>query len=137
MINKAVLDQARVRRVPKQFSWIDHKLVQDGYVKRCNVTSLALYLFLVTVCDAQGLSYYSDPKIAENLAIEINALYAARESLIQQGMIAYQKPLYQVLALDVATALIKPKPQEALLSQGGEMRTLAEVFETLRNRKKV
>ena len=94
-------------------------------------------MFLVTVCDAQGLSYYSDPKIAENLAIEINALYAARESLIQQGMIAYQKPLYQVLALDVATALIKPKPQEALLSQGGEMRTLAEVFETLRNRKKV
>ena len=50
----------RIRTPPKQFSWVDHRLVRDHYIDRCSHQSAALYLFLVTVADAQGLSYYSD-----------------------------------------------------------------------------
>jgi hypothetical protein len=40
--------------------WIDQRLVRDGHIARCGPQALALYLLLVTVADAQGLSYYSD-----------------------------------------------------------------------------
>ncbi len=46
--------------MPSQFSWVDQRLVRERHIERCDVQALALYLFLVTVADAQGLSYYSD-----------------------------------------------------------------------------
>ena len=57
---KRLLCPTRVRRVPKQFSWVDQRLVRDHYVERCDAYALALYLFLVTIVDGQGLNYYSD-----------------------------------------------------------------------------
>ena len=56
---KRVLCPQRLRKVPRAFSWIDHRLVRDGHISRCSHEALALYLFLVTVADAEGLSYYS------------------------------------------------------------------------------
>jgi hypothetical protein len=61
---------------------------------------LALYLLLVTVGDGQGLSYYSDAGIFRLLRLNGMALAHARRELIDAGLIAYQPPLYQVLALD-------------------------------------
>jgi hypothetical protein len=59
-----------------------------------------LYLFLVTVADAQGLSYYSDAKTARVLNMVESTLAVARRELCRAGLIAYQHPLYQVLSLD-------------------------------------
>jgi hypothetical protein len=55
---------------------------------------------LVTVGDAKGLSYYGDKSIIKYLSMDQNALDDARANLIRIGLIAWQKPLYQVLALD-------------------------------------
>jgi hypothetical protein len=45
---KRLLCPARGRRVPKQFSWVDQRLVRDHYVERCDAYALALYgLFIV------------------------------------------------------------------------------------------
>ena len=55
---KRVLWPERLRQVPRQFSWIDQALVQRGLIDQCDARAAALYLFLVTVCDAQGMSYY-------------------------------------------------------------------------------
>lgn len=96
---KRVLCKERLRRVPAQFSWVDHRLVRDRYIARCSAEALALYLFLVTVGDAQGLSYYSDESISRLLPLDVVALSRARRELIAAELIAYQKPLYQVLAL--------------------------------------
>ena len=62
--------------------------------------ALALYLFLVTVADGQGLSYYSDAGIGKLLPLDESALARARQELIRARLIAYEKPLYQVLSLD-------------------------------------
>lgn len=97
---KRVLCRERVRQVPAQFSWIDHRLVRDRHISRCGASALALYLFLVTVADGKGLSYYSDPTILRLLPLDGPALAGARRELIAAGLVAYQKPLYQVLALD-------------------------------------
>ena len=97
---KRVLCPQRLRRVPPQFSWIDHRLVRDRHIAGRSAQALALYLFLVTVADGQGLSYYSDQTICQLLPLDGVALARARQELIAARLIAYQKPLYQVLALD-------------------------------------
>ena len=97
---KRVLCPQRLRRVPDQFSWIDHRLVRDRHISGRSADSLALYLFLVTVADGQGLSYYSDPAICRLLPLDGAALVRARRELIAARLIAYQRPLYQVLSLD-------------------------------------
>jgi hypothetical protein len=97
---KRVLCKERLRKVPQQFSWIDHRLVRDGHAARCSTNALALYLFLVTVGDAQGLSYYADKTLCRLLRLDAGMLGCARAELIANRLIAYQCPLYQVLALD-------------------------------------
>lgn len=98
-MEKQVLVPARVRVVPRQFSWIDQRVVRDGYWERCDTHALALYLFLVTVADAQGLSYYSDRSLGSYLKWDLPRLEQARQGLMAADLIAYQKPLYQVLSL--------------------------------------
>lgn len=96
---KQVLRPERVRLVPEQFSWIDQTLVQGRFIDRCDTRSAALYLFLVTVADAQGLSYYGASTIAARLHLSTDELGAARIQLMELDLIAYQAPLYQVLSL--------------------------------------
>jgi len=54
---------------------------------------------LVTVADAQGLSYYSDGSLTRELKLDGLGLSKARRQLIDAELIAYQKPLYQVLGI--------------------------------------
>ncbi|MGH8601586.1 MAG: hypothetical protein ACREXR_02025 [Gammaproteobacteria bacterium] len=108
MLVKRVLSPARIRKLPKQFSWIDQRLVRERYTDRCDANALALYLFLVTVADAQGLSYYSDAAIERSLSMDLLSVNKARRALVQASLIAYDKPLYRVLALDRPCALDNP-----------------------------
>ena len=101
-IAKQVLRPERLRFVPEQFSWIDQALVQRGLIDRCDARAAALYLFLVTVADAQGLSYYGAATLAKRLHLSERELGAARSQLIELDLIAYQTPLYQVLSLHEA-----------------------------------
>ena len=107
---KRVLCKQRLRQVPPQFSWIDHRLVRDRHISRCSSNALALYLFLVTVADGQGLSYYADKTICRLLpALDGGSVSRARAELIANQLVAYQPPLYQVLAIGPAPA--SPSPQ--------------------------
>jgi hypothetical protein len=103
-MKKRLLNPERVRKVPPQFSWIDHRLVQENYFVRCDHPAWALYLFLTSVADAEGLSYYSDASLVQRLKMDPVVLSASRRQLVQAGLIAYQKPFYQVLSLDSAQA---------------------------------
>ena len=60
MPNKFPICPDRIRTIPEQFSWVDHRLVRDHHIERLSHQAASLYLFLVTVADCQGLSYYSD-----------------------------------------------------------------------------
>ena len=108
MKTKRVLCPERLRHVPRQFSWIDQRLVREGYIARCGSQALALYLLLVTVGDAQGLSYYSDKAAARLLSLNEAELREARRALLAIGLIAYESPLYQVLSLEPALAGEQP-----------------------------
>ena len=104
MIIKRLLCPERVRQVPAHFSWVDHRLIRDRHIEGCSPQALALYLLLVTVGDAEGLSYYSDRSVAGLLSIEEAVVRKARQELVEAGLIAYRKPLYQVLSLERASS---------------------------------
>jgi len=90
----------RIRKIPKQFSWIDGRFVRDGYLDQCKYPDACIYLFLIAVSDARGLSYYSDDSVCKRLSMDSSCLLSeSRLRLIQLGLIAYKSPLYQVLDL--------------------------------------
>lgn len=105
MTNKLPICPDLVRIVPEQFSWVDHRLVRDHHIDFLTHEAAALYLFLVTVADAQGLSYYSDSSISVRLGIDQPNLLLARRCLVKSKLVAYRKPLYQVLPIvDIPSA---------------------------------
>lgn len=117
MINKQILRPERLRHVPAQFSWVDQRLVRDHFLRRADATAWSLYLVLVTVADAQGLSYYSDATLSRLLHLEARALAEARRQLVAADVVAYQKPLYQVLALPSVAGVVpaaSPRVGQAL-----------------------
>jgi hypothetical protein len=94
-MHKRPLSLARLRTVPQQFSWVDQRLVRERSIDQLSPQACALYLVLVTVADAQGISYYADPSLYQRLSMTGAELHQAR-------LVAYHRPLSQVLALDAA-----------------------------------
>ena len=100
-VSKRILDLKRLREVPEHFSWIDHRLVREHLIEQADVCAWALYLFLVCVADAHGLSYYGDASVCRRLRLSPERLAQARRDLVALDLIAYDPPLYQVLSLPV------------------------------------
>ena len=117
----------RQRHIPPHFSWIDHRLVRDGHVRGRSATALALYLFLVTVSDAEGLSWYSDGGLCQQLAWGEAQLQQARAELQQVGLIAYRKPLVQVLDLALAPTPLPSRSRRA----DGEAAAVGDILKRL------
>jgi ABC-type cobalamin transport system ATPase subunit len=79
---------------------------------------------LVTVSDAEGLSYYSDVAICRRLHLQAEELQRARAQLRQADLIAYQRPLYQVLSLgDPGPATVGPSSERT-----GQTQSVADVL---------
>jgi hypothetical protein len=102
MMNKKILRPERLRQVPAQFSWVDQRLVRENFLRYADPAAWSLYLVLVTVADAQGLSYYSEATLSRLLRMDPPQLARCRQQLVAADLVAYQKPLYQVLALPLA-----------------------------------
>ena len=131
---KQVLWPERLRQVPEQFSWVDQALVQQHFIDRCDARSAALYLFLVTVSDAQGLSYYGASTLARRLRLSDEDFACARQQLIELELIAYRAPLYQVLALPGTVAAPRPVSRAPAI-RGGEPVSLATLLQQAQHRR--
>ena len=138
---KQLLRPERLRQVPRQFSWVDQALVQQHFIDRCEAHSAALYLFLVTVSDAQGLSYYGASTLARRLRLSDEQFAAARQQLIELDLIAYRSPLYQVLALPgtvaapVRDAAAPRAPATTSTNTGGQPVSLATLLQLAQQRR--
>lgn len=125
MITKHLLRVDRQRQIPLSFSWVDHRLIRHAHLRGCDHSAWALYLFLVTVGDVQGLSYYSDAAISRHLKMELLQLSAARQQLLNADLIAYRKPLSQVLSLPDPAASAGPAPQ---LQRAGQAQSVSDIL---------
>lgn len=115
----------RIRRVAKQFGWVDHRLVRDRHIEACSHAAAALYLFLITVADARGLSYYADASIEKRMSMDHHTLCQARDQLIKNALIAYKRPFYQVLPLD------PPPPPVQKRRACDQARSFGQVFKKI------
>ena len=138
---KRLLRPQQLRQVPEHFSWIDHALVQRHLIDRCDARAAALYLFLVTVADAQGLSYYGSSSLMQRLHLSTEELGAARQLLIDLELVAFEAPLYQVLAIpgttvSPRTASTSPASSSAPAARDtGDPVSLAQLLEQLERRR--
>ena len=87
---------------------LPHRCQNPPGLRHAEPAAWSLYLVLVTVADAQGLSYYSDATLSRLLKLDPRQLAQARQQLVAADLVAYQKPLYQVLALPVAALASVP-----------------------------
>ena len=132
MVSKRPICPHRIRTTPSQFSWVDHRLVRDGHIDPLSHAAAALYLFLVTVADAQGLSYYSDRTLCRRLAMSEHSLETARGELLEFDLVAYQPPLYQVLALETrAEQPPDPSPTPTMTPTDRPL-AIKEIFQQIR-----
>jgi hypothetical protein len=94
-----ILVQKRVRQICGSFSWVDHRVITGGFLDELSTIGIVLYFFLMAVSDRHGISYYRDDRICRMLKIDPDSLGKARRDLILRSLIAYEYPVYQVLAL--------------------------------------
>lgn len=123
-MNKVVLCPERMRQIPPQFSWVDQRLAREKVFERAPVEAWALYLFWLTVADAEGLSYYADRTLCRRLAINAAVLERARAALLRLRLVAYRAPLVQVLSFQPPTGDPPPTPsaRRHALEQLSELR---------------
>src|SRR5437660_682675 len=104
VVSKRILDARHVRQIREGFSWIDRRFVRDEWIDRLSLEEGALYFFLVAVADKDGLSFYSDGRIATTVKLDRDRLAHARARLVELGLLAWECPLYQVLELPASVA---------------------------------
>lgn len=121
MIEKRLLNRERLRRPPHTgWSWVDRRFVRE-YAEHLSREAVLLYFFLASAADRQGLSFYSDARIALLLRMRPEAVARAREELVEQDLVAHEPPLTQVLS-------VRPREPRRRLSAGQGLLQLGDVF---------
>jgi len=95
----------RRRSIRNSFSWIDHRFLREGFDQGLTRLEKLLYFVLVAVSNQDGVSFYSDARLAELLDIRFpHELDGARRELLARDLIAFEGGIYQVLDLPVGPA---------------------------------
>jgi hypothetical protein len=90
----------RIRSIHGSFSWIDHRFLRQGFDQGLTRVEKLLYFVLVAVSNRDGVSFYSDERLAEILEIQhAHELTGARSELIDRDLIAFEHGIYQVFDL--------------------------------------
>ena len=111
----------RCRSIRGPFSWIDHRFLREEFDQGLTRLEKLLYFILVAVSNQDGVSFYSDARLAELLDIRFpHELEAARNELVARDLIAYKGGIYQVLDLPAdsprkARGSSPPRPDHPLL----------------------
>jgi hypothetical protein len=90
----------RIRSICGTCSWSDHRFFRQGFDQGLTRLEKLLYLVLIAVSNRDGVSFYSDERLAELLEIRHpHELLGARNELIDRDLIAFEQGIYQVLEL--------------------------------------
>ena len=81
----------RVRRPPRSFAWIDHRVRSSGWLPLLDPPEIGLYLFLVLAADRDGLSCWRLDRIEREMpCFERNVLWRARTRLVELDLVAFR-----------------------------------------------
>jgi hypothetical protein len=101
----------RIRSIHGSFSWIDHRFFRQGFDLGLTRLEKLLYLVLIAVSNRDGVSFYSDERLAELIEIRHpHELTGARSELVARDLIAFEQGIYQVL--DLLPRPLQPGPPD-------------------------
>lgn len=122
MISKEPIRPDRIRRIAGSFSWIDHRILSDGFICSMTKHEILLYFFLILVGDKNGISFYGYDKICNILKIVPDEFVNACKCLVNKSLIAYEDGRFQVLQLPNKRYLIEDT------TRGGKPLSLKDIF---------
>jgi hypothetical protein len=118
---KPILVPARLRRPPASgWSWVDRRFLRE-HAAHLSRDAVLLYFVLCAVADKHGLSFYADATVATLVRINLPALMAARDELLDRDLIAHEARYTQVLSLP-------PAGQHRRCEPGGGLMQLGEIL---------
>lgn len=86
-----LLTPQRIRKVPRSFAWIDHRLRSEGFLQRLRPEDIGLYLFLAIAADRNGLSCWRLDRIGRAMpCFDRHALWDARRRLVELDLLSYR-----------------------------------------------
>jgi hypothetical protein len=92
----------RIRIIRGSFGWIDHRFLRQGFDQGLSRLEKLFHFVLIAVSNCDGVSFYSDERLAEILDIRhAHELTGARNELVARDLIAFKDRVYQVLDLPV------------------------------------
>jgi hypothetical protein len=90
----------RIRIIRGSFAWIDHRFLRQGFDQGLSRLEKLFYFVLIAVSNYDGVSFYSDERLAEILDLRhAHELTGARDELVARDLIAFKERVYQVLDL--------------------------------------
>lgn len=124
MKSKSPILPERVRHISGSFSWLDHRLLHNGFLQLMQPEEMLLYFFLVLVGDKNGVSFYGYDSILNLLKLTLDQYITARNRLIDLSLIAFENGRYQVLELP-------EKPTYSVPTRSGEIRSIKQVLDSI------
>jgi len=129
MISRKPINPNCIRRISGSFSWIDHRLLSDGFLSAMAAEEILLYFFLTLVGDKNGVSFYGYDKICQFLKMDVDRFVWARDQLIDKSLIACENGRFQVLQLP--KKVNRPNIVQPRIPRIQQTKSLAEIFKQL------
>jgi len=89
----------RVRHLETPFGWTPLRMLTSGLLAELSTEAKLLTFFLSLVSDRQGLSFWGDERVSEQMGLSFGELSKGRAELCQRDLLAYNGWLYQLLPL--------------------------------------
>jgi hypothetical protein len=98
------LEPRRIRYPKGAYGWVELKIVTEGYLQALDREAALTYLFLCTVGNREGISFWSRPRIAHTLNLSLDAVDTALNTLSTADLIAVNDRIVQVLPVPIHCA---------------------------------
>lgn len=107
------LEPRRIRYPKGAYGWVELRLVTEGHLQALDPSSALVYLFLCTVGNREGVSFWNRSRMARTLNLSLETVDAALRTLAGADLIAATERIVQVLPVPVRGASQPAAPQAA------------------------
>lgn len=105
------LEPRRVRYPKGRYGWVEQTIVTEGHLEALGCPAALVYLFLCTVGNREGISFWGRPRMARILNLTVEAIDEALRALIAADLIAATDRIVQVLPVPACSASQSVPPQ--------------------------
>jgi len=117
-----------LRQPGGDFGWLEDRLLRERWLADLGPEGVAVLVLLALAADRHGASYFSRPRMAAALAVDVRTIDAALQRLLDLQLVAFRP--WRVGERDGVWQLLPvPKGEHAVATQGPT--TAEEVFREL------